>query len=45
MAVMFAAQVWHYWIGVVLSVGVILTAIATIGGYLKRVQSPRYPKD
>jgi len=36
--------IWHYWIGVVLFVGSILTVLAVIAGYLAKVQSLKYPK-
>jgi hypothetical protein len=39
-----AAQVWHYWIGVSLAGGALLAVIATILGYLKKVQSLKYPR-
>ncbi|MFO7279002.1 MAG: hypothetical protein C0P77_001230 [Thermoanaerobacterales bacterium] len=38
------AVVWHYWIGVALTVGVLLTVVALAVGYLKEVESQRYPK-
>ncbi|HEX6567939.1 MAG TPA: hypothetical protein VF015_02205 [Acidimicrobiales bacterium] len=38
------AVVWHYWIAVVLIVGVIATLVALGAGYLKSVESTRYPK-
>lgn len=38
------AVVWHFWIGVVLSVGVILTLVMLAALYLKSVESSRYPK-
>jgi hypothetical protein len=38
------AVVWHYWIGVVLFVGAILTCVAVAVGYLVKVQSLKYPK-
>jgi hypothetical protein len=41
---MFAAPVWHYWIGAVLAIATILTIVAMIVGYLKKVESTRYPK-
>ena len=40
----FSAVVWHYWIGVVLFFGALLTVIATVVGYLAKVQSLKYPK-
>ena len=40
---MLAAEIWHWWIGVVL-VGVgILSVIALIAGYLKNVTAKQYP--
>jgi hypothetical protein len=38
------AVVWHYWLAVPLAVGGILLAIAVVVGYLKRVQSAKYPR-
>jgi hypothetical protein len=40
---MFAAYVWHWWLGAGLAV---LGAIAVVGlvvGYLKKVTAPQYP--
>jgi hypothetical protein len=37
-----AANVWHWWIGVVLSGGAVLTVIASVVGYLVKVQGPKY---
>jgi hypothetical protein len=40
---MLAAEIWHWWIGVVL-VGVgILTTVGLIGQYLKQVTAKQYP--
>lgn len=39
-----AAEVWHYWIGVVLAGGALLAVIAAVIGYFARVQSPKYPR-
>lgn len=39
------AVVWHFWIAVPLAVGTLIVAIATIGGYLKKVTYTRYPRD
>jgi hypothetical protein len=39
------AMVWHYWIGVALVLGAVLTLVALGLGYLKNVESPRYPKE
>jgi hypothetical protein len=41
---LFAAEVWHYWIGVVIAVATVLTVLALVVGYLVRVVSPQYPK-
>ncbi len=38
------AVIWHYWLGAVLSVAVILTVVALVAGYLRNVESTRYPK-
>ena len=38
------AVVWHYWIAVALILGVIGTLGALAVGYLKSVESTRYPK-
>lgn len=40
---MLAAEVWHWWIGIVLTGAGILTALALVGGYLKSVSAQRYP--
>ncbi|MGE3620185.1 MAG: hypothetical protein AB7L84_06960 [Acidimicrobiia bacterium] len=41
---MLAAQVWHFWIAAILTPVVVLTLVATIVGYLRKTQSPRYPR-
>ena len=38
------AVVWHYWIAVPLAAGAVLTALAIVFGYLKRVQAAKYPR-
>ena len=38
-----AAQVWHFWIAVPLAALAVVMVVATIIGYLKVVESPRYP--
>ena len=40
-----AAKVWHYWIAVPLAGGAVLAILSTIAGYLKKVQSVKYPRD
>ena len=42
--VLFAGEVWHYWIAVPLVVGGILLVLALLVGYLVRVVAPRYPR-
>jgi hypothetical protein len=37
-------MIWHYWIGVLLALGVVLTLVMLGVGYLKNVESTRYPK-
>ena len=38
------AVVWHYWIGVVLSIGALATVAGIAGNYFRKVESNRYPK-
>jgi hypothetical protein len=38
------AVIWHAWIGVVLFAGAVLTVLATVVGYLVKVESLKYPK-
>lgn len=40
---MLAANIWHWWIGVVLAGATLLTLLALVGGYLKSVTSQQYP--
>jgi hypothetical protein len=40
---MLAAEIWHWWIGVVLTGVGIVVAIALIAGYLKDVSAQKYP--
>jgi hypothetical protein len=37
------ANIWHWWIGVVLSLVAILAAIGLIVGYVRKVVAPQYP--
>jgi hypothetical protein len=39
-----AAKVWHYWIAVPLAAGAVLAVPALVVGYLRKVQSLKYPK-
>jgi hypothetical protein len=41
---MLLAVVWHWWIGFFLAIGAIVALLATIVGYIAKVQSPRYPR-
>jgi hypothetical protein len=38
------AVVWHYWIAVALVLGTVGTIGALAAGYLRNVESTRYPK-
>jgi hypothetical protein len=40
---MLAAEIWHWWIGVVLLGVSVLTVVALAIGYLKNVTAQRYP--
>jgi hypothetical protein len=40
---MLAANIWHWWIGVIMAVGAGVGVLALIAGYLKFVTSQRYP--
>lgn len=45
MAVMlFAAKVWHFWLGMVLFVGTIIPIALLLIGYLVKVQAPQYER-
>jgi hypothetical protein len=37
------AEIWHWWIGVVLTLLSVLTVVALVGGYLKAVTAKQYP--
>ena len=39
-----AAEIWHYWIGVVLALAAILTVVGLAVAYVVTVERPRYPK-
>lgn len=38
------AVVWHYWIAIPLVAGALLAIVATVAGYLVKVQSMKYPR-
>lgn len=40
---MFAANIWYWWIGVVLTGVGVLSVIGLIAGYLKSVTAAKYP--
>ena len=40
---MIAANVWHWWIGVILTVAGIGAVASVIVGYVTKVSSTRYP--
>ncbi|CAN5795054.1 hypothetical protein BH20ACT4_BH20ACT4_07150 [soil metagenome] len=40
---MIAANIWHFWIGVVLTLAAVATVVALVAGYIKNVSSQRYP--
>lgn len=40
---MLAAEIWHWWIGVVLTGVGVLSVVGLVGQYLKNVSSQRYP--
>ncbi len=40
---MLAAEIWFWWIGVVLTVVGVLSVLGLVAGYLKNVSSQRYP--
>ena len=39
-----AAQVWHYWIAVPLAAGAVLAVVATVAGYLAKVERIKHPR-
>lgn len=40
---MLAAEIWYWWIGVILLIVSVAAAVALVGGYVKSVSSQRYP--
>lgn len=40
---MLAAEIWYWWIGIVLTGVGVLSVLGLIVGYLKNVTAPRYP--
>jgi hypothetical protein len=43
-AMLLAAEVWHYWVGVAVAAATILTVLALVVGYFVKVVGPQYPK-
>ena len=39
-----AAKVWHYWIAVPLAGGAVLAVVATVAGYLAKVERIKHPR-
>jgi membrane protein implicated in regulation of membrane protease activity len=40
---MLAAYIWHWWIGVLLTLVCVVAVVALVGAYLKSVTSQQYP--
>ncbi len=40
---MLAAQIWHWWIGLIMLLAGGAATVGLIAGYLKQVSSQRYP--
>lgn len=40
---MLAANIWHWWIGLVLVLVAVVAAIGLAAGYLKNVVAPQHP--
>jgi hypothetical protein len=40
---MLAAEIWHWWIGVVLLIVTLLIGVVLVYGYMKNVVSEEYP--
>lgn len=43
MLALLAANVWHWWIGVTLTIVSVLAVVALVGGYVKKVTATKYP--
>jgi hypothetical protein len=39
------ALIWHYWLGVAITLGALATVAALVVGYLRSVESTRYPRE
>ena len=40
---MLAAEIWHWWLGLLLTLGAVLACVGLVVGYLKKVVAPQYP--
>jgi hypothetical protein len=40
-----AAQIWHFWIGVVLAISSILVVLALVVGYVVKIERPQFPRN
>lgn len=40
---MLAANIFHWWLGVLLTLVGVLATVALVGGYVKKVVAPQYP--
>jgi hypothetical protein len=40
---MLAANVWHWWIGVILTLGIVLLVVVLVASYLATVTAQKYP--
>jgi hypothetical protein len=40
---MLAAEIWHWWLGLLLTLGAVAAVIGVIVGYLNTVVRPQYP--
>ena len=43
-AMLFAAKVWHYWLGMVLFFGTLVPIVLLLVQYIVKVQAPQYPR-
>jgi hypothetical protein len=41
---MLAAEVWHWWIGLILTFAAVGAVLQVIVGYLRKVVAPQHPK-
>jgi hypothetical protein len=39
---LYAARIWHWWIGVIFTVAAVLTVLGLVVGYVKNVTAPQY---